>query len=71
MLAWNIFKYKLKQVKLSNSILYFGSYVIQRVPSICDTQGFLKVVIPDELHGSITWRTLPVRANMITRDVCE
>ncbi|XP_064600127.1 uncharacterized protein LOC135466527 isoform X2 [Liolophura sinensis] len=42
----------------------------ERVPSICDTQGFLKVVIPDELHGSITWRTLPVRANMNTRDVC-
>ncbi|XP_059162197.1 uncharacterized protein LOC131945184 isoform X2 [Physella acuta] len=41
-----------------------------RLPTISDMQGFLRIAIPDELHGSITWKTLPVRPNMNTRDVC-
>ncbi|CAL1531236.1 unnamed protein product [Lymnaea stagnalis] len=41
------------------------------LPTISDMQGFLKIAIPDELHGSITWKTLPVRPNMNTRDVCS
>ncbi|XP_035827670.1 uncharacterized protein LOC101853809 [Aplysia californica] len=39
------------------------------LPTISDMQGFLKIAIPDEVHGSITWKTLPVRPNMNTRDV--
>lgn len=31
----------------------------------------LRVLIPDELHGSLNTRTLPVRPNMNTRDVCR
>ncbi|GFS12013.1 Ras and Rab interactor 2RAS and EF-hand domain-containing protein [Elysia marginata] len=40
------------------------------LPTLSDMQGFLKIAIPDELHGSITWKTLPVRPNMNTKDVC-
>ncbi|KAJ8308652.1 hypothetical protein KUTeg_013526 [Tegillarca granosa] len=42
-----------------------------RLPSISDMQGFLKLAIPDELRDSITWKTLPVRPNMTTKDVCS
>ncbi|XP_015115391.1 protein sprint isoform X3 [Diachasma alloeum] len=31
----------------------------------------LRVLIPDELHGSLNTRTLPVRPNMNTRDICR
>lgn len=31
----------------------------------------LKIVVPDELHGSIITKALPVRPNMTTRDVCK
>ncbi|XP_052767431.1 uncharacterized protein LOC128208118 isoform X3 [Mya arenaria] len=41
-----------------------------KVPSISDMQGFLKIAIPDEQQDTIVWRTLPVRPNMTTRDVC-
>ena len=34
-------------------------------------QGFLKIAIPDELRDTIVWKTLPVRPNMNTRDVCK
>ncbi|RUS79026.1 hypothetical protein EGW08_013209, partial [Elysia chlorotica] len=40
------------------------------LPTLSDMQGFLKIAIPDELHDSITWKTLPVRPNMNTKDVC-
>ncbi|ESO83484.1 hypothetical protein LOTGIDRAFT_236523 [Lottia gigantea] len=40
-----------------------------RLPSISDMQGFLKIAIPDELKDSITWKTLPVRPTMNTKDV--
>ena len=49
--------------------LYFVSQ--GKLPSISDMQGFLKIAIPDELRDTIVWRTLPVRPNMNTRDVCE
>ncbi|KAH9519626.1 hypothetical protein Btru_003185 [Bulinus truncatus] len=42
-----------------------------KLPTISDMQGFLKIAIPDELHGSITWKTLPVRPNMNSKDVCS
>lgn len=31
----------------------------------------LKIVVPDELHGSIITKSLPVRPNMTTREVCK
>lgn len=42
-----------------------------KLPSISDMQGFLKIAIPDELRDTIVWRTLPVRPNMTTKDVCS
>ena len=31
----------------------------------------LKIVVPDEMHGSIITKTLPVRPNMTTCVVCQ
>lgn len=31
----------------------------------------LKIVVPDEMNGSIITKTLPVRPNMTTREVCK
>lgn len=31
----------------------------------------MKIMIPDELSGSIISKTLPVRPNMTTKDVCK
>lgn len=31
----------------------------------------LKVVVPDELHGSILTKTVPVRPHMTTKQVCK
>lgn len=31
----------------------------------------LKVVVPDELHGSILTKTLPARPHMTTKEVCK
>lgn len=42
-----------------------------RKPSIADLQGFMKIVIPDELTGSIISKTFPVRPNMTTKEVCK
>ncbi|BFZ11807.1 hypothetical protein BsWGS_14845 [Bradybaena similaris] len=41
-----------------------------RLATMSDMQGYLKIAIPDELNGTITWRTLPVRPSITTRDVC-
>ncbi|XP_061172752.1 uncharacterized protein LOC133182059 [Saccostrea echinata] len=41
------------------------------VPALGDMEGFLKVAIPDELRDTIIWKTLPVRPNMNTKDVCS
>ncbi|XP_063229245.1 protein sprint isoform X2 [Bacillus rossius redtenbacheri] len=42
-----------------------------RVGSLADFRSVLKIVVPDEVHGSIITKTLPVRPNMTTRDVCK
>lgn len=31
----------------------------------------MKVVVPDELHGSILTKTLPARPHMTTKEVCK
>ncbi|XP_049841852.1 protein sprint isoform X2 [Schistocerca gregaria] len=36
-----------------------------------ELQSVLKVVVPDEVHGSIITKTLPVRPHMTTREVCK
>nr|XP_022912808.1 protein sprint isoform X2 [Onthophagus taurus] len=35
------------------------------------TDSVLKVVVPDELHGSILTKTLPARPHMTTKEVCK
>ncbi|XP_018406919.1 PREDICTED: protein sprint [Cyphomyrmex costatus] len=36
-----------------------------------DCSSVLRILVPDELHGSLNTRTLPVRPNMNTREVCR
>jgi hypothetical protein len=36
-----------------------------------DCSSVLRILIPDELHGSLNTRILPIRPNMNTRDVCR
>lgn len=38
---------------------------------ICCLQSVLKVVVPDELHGSILTKTLPAKPHMTTKEVCK
>lgn len=40
-----------------------------RLACIADLQGFLKIMIPDELTGSIISKTLPIKPNMTTKEV--
>jgi hypothetical protein len=46
-------------------------HVQWRVASLTEFRSVLKIVVPDEMHGSIITKTLPVRPNMTTRDVCK
>lgn len=39
--------------------------------NILSFQSVLKVVVPDELHGSILTKTLPARPHMTTKEVCK
>nr|CAD7203558.1 unnamed protein product [Timema douglasi] len=48
-----------------------GTGVDVRVGLLADFRSVLKIVVPDEVHGSIITKTLPVRPNMTTRDVCK
>ena len=41
------------------------------MPSLGDLQGFMKIVIPNETNDSIITKTLPVRPNMTTKEVCK
>ncbi|XP_057329306.1 protein sprint isoform X2 [Microplitis mediator] len=38
-------------------------------PECCSS--VLRVLVPDEIHGSLNTRTLPVRPNMNTREICR
>ncbi|XP_054709890.1 protein sprint-like [Uloborus diversus] len=42
-----------------------------RLACIADLQGFLKIMIPDELTGSIISKTLPIKPNMTTKEVVK
>ncbi|KAJ9575552.1 hypothetical protein L9F63_007593, partial [Diploptera punctata] len=48
-----------------------GASLDLRVASLSEFRSVLKIVVPDEMHGSIITKTLPVRPNMTTRDVCK
>jgi len=43
----------------------------ERISSIPKSDCVLKVVVPNEMHGSILTKTLPVRPHMTTKDVCK
>ena len=42
-----------------------------QLPTLGEVQGFLKIAFTDALRDNILWKTLPVRPNMTTKDVCE
>ncbi|XP_075589747.1 protein sprint isoform X5 [Dermatophagoides farinae] len=41
------------------------------LPSIANMQAYMKIMIPNELTSSITCKTVPVRHNMTTKEVCR
>ncbi|XP_060531788.1 protein sprint isoform X4 [Cylas formicarius] len=43
----------------------------ENVNSHVKNESVLKVVVPDELHGSILTKTLPARPHMTTKEVCK
>jgi len=47
-----------------------GSGLCPQLPSLCNLDSFLKVIIPDEQDDSITTKMVPVRRTMTTKDVC-
>ncbi|KAL8608291.1 hypothetical protein ACOMHN_042158 [Nucella lapillus] len=61
-----------QQAHDSNSpTLQARTCVVQaQLPSSGEVQGFLKIAFPDKLRDTIVWKTLPVRPNMTTKDVC-
>ncbi|XP_074662107.1 uncharacterized protein LOC141914728 isoform X2 [Tubulanus polymorphus] len=54
----------LREVEETNA-----SFVMRQ--SISEMQGFLKVLIPDEVNDSILSHSLPIRPNMTTKEVCN
>lgn len=38
---------------------------------LSEFRSVLKIVVPDEMNGSIITKTLPIRPNMTTKDVCK
>ncbi|XP_066281181.1 ras and Rab interactor 2-like [Branchiostoma lanceolatum] len=42
----------------------------ERVPSVSDVQGFMKIAIFNHNHGTIVNKTLPVRQDMTAKEVC-
>ncbi|XP_078592031.1 ras and Rab interactor 2-like isoform X2 [Branchiostoma floridae x Branchiostoma japonicum] len=43
----------------------------ERVPSVSDVQGFMKIAIFNHNHGTIVNKTLPVRQDMTAKEVCS
>lgn len=41
------------------------------LPMLSDMQGFMKILIPDELNGSIISKTFPIRPRMSTREIVK
>ncbi|XP_022246869.1 protein sprint-like isoform X2 [Limulus polyphemus] len=42
-----------------------------RLPSVGDLQSCMKILFPEESSGDIRYKTLPVKPNMTTREVCR
>ncbi|RZC41803.1 sprint, partial [Asbolus verrucosus] len=49
----------------------FKESCVENVKSNVKNDSVLKVVVPDELHGSILTKTLPAKPHMTTKDVCN
>ncbi|XP_017783155.1 PREDICTED: protein sprint [Nicrophorus vespilloides] len=49
----------------------FKESIEENVKNNPKTDSVLKVVVPDELHGSILTKTLPARPHMTTKEVCK
>ena len=46
-------------------------YTQIKLPTIADLKAYMKIMIPDEFTSSISVKTLPVRPNMTTKEVCK
>ena len=46
-------------------------YTQIKLPMIADQKAYLKIMIPDEFTSSIAMKTLPMRPNMTTKEVCK
>ncbi|XP_053203109.1 protein sprint-like [Panonychus citri] len=55
----------------SSSSSLVTSMTPSRLASVTDLQGYMKIMIPNELSCSIVTKTLPVRPSMTTKDVCK
>uniref|UniRef100_T1K1D3 Protein sprint n=1 Tax=Tetranychus urticae TaxID=32264 RepID=T1K1D3_TETUR len=55
----------------SSSTSLVTSITPSRFASVTDLQGYMKIMIPNELSCSIVTKTLPVRPSMTTKDVCK
>lgn len=55
-------------VRLINIMFCFFQWGSGPMSGFCSA---LKIVVPDEMNGSIITKTLPVRPNMTTREVCK
>ena len=55
----------------SGSTSVVNSTVSSQISSLTDFKGFMKIMIPNELSCSIVTKTLPVRPDMTTREVCK
>ncbi|XP_076306091.1 protein sprint-like isoform X2 [Tachypleus tridentatus] len=42
-----------------------------RLPSVGDLQSCMKILFPEESSGDIRYKTLPIKPNMTTREVCR
>jgi hypothetical protein len=59
------------EISVTSYSSHHSPYTQIRLPSIADLQGYMKIMIPDELTSNIMSKTLPVRPNMTTKEVCK
>lgn len=56
---------------LSSAVHVLKNFKESAEENLKKTESVLKVVVPDELHGSILTKTLPARPHMTTKEVCK
>ena len=49
----------------------YSPYTQIKLPTIADLKAYMKIMIPNEFTSSIETKTLPVRPNMTTKEVCK